>query len=522
MTVYAVFMTPKTKYFLYARKSTDEEGRQVTSLDAQVRALRELAQKQYILIHEIVEESKTAKQPGRPRFNQMIDRIEQGEANGLLCWSVNRLYRNPVDEGRVRWLLQNGVIASILTPFREFFPDDAGLLMGVEGGQASDWLIRMKKDIKRGVDEKLRRGEWPGSNKPLGYVYDHRLRNIVPDPKKAEIVQIVFEEYADGKHSLLSVSERFFELGVKSRTGRPWSAAAVHHVLTNRIYMGVMKWDGEVFEGRYKTFISLKLFADVQKALTRRGKPRKFRKGHQFPFCGTFRCSCGAMISAQWCKGHGGLYRYCRCTRKGTAPCREPYIREESVAAQSVSILQPLAISGTEAKEIRSAIAKLEAEESNSCENEIRGIEKRLLPLQAKLSRLTAGYLDELIDEDSYRESKEALVLEKTALKREKERLRKTRSSAWIEPAQEVVNRLELMGNETFLNTYAAIAEQVRKIGTNPVISGKTVSFRICEPYAFIPSILASARIATLDARAPRTEEDQAFTIWCAIQGSNL
>ncbi len=514
-------MSDKIKYFLYARKSTDEENRQVTSLDSQVRALREFAAKQGVSIHEIIEESRTAKKPGRPRFNEMLRRIEEGEANGLLCWSVNRLYRNPVDEGRVRWLLQNGVIASIQTPFREFFPDDAGLLMGIEGGQATDYLIRMKKDIKRGVTEKLRRGEWPGANKPLGYVYDHRLRNIVPEPKRAKIIETIFTEYANGAHSLVSASARLFELGVKSRTGRPWSPFAVHHFLTNRIYIGVMNWGGEVYEGKFKTFISVKLFNDVQKALKRREKPRKFRKGHQFPFCGTFRCSCGAMISAQWCKGHGGLYRYCRCTRKGAVLCREPYVREESVAAQSLDILRPLAVSGEEAQNIRTAIAKLETEGSVSTEKEIEKIGQRMEPIQAKLSRLTAGYLDELIDEDTYREKKEEFILKKTALKREKERLRKSRSSAWIEPAMECVKRLESMGNETFPNTYSAIAEQVRKIGTNPVISGKTVSFIFSEPYASIPSILASARSATLAPQASQTGEVSAFTAWCAIQGSN-
>jgi len=96
-------MSAKIKYFLYARKSTDEERRQVTSLDAQTRELRDLAKREGIFIYETIEESKTAKCPGRPLFNQMLDRIQQGEANGLLCWDIDRLYRNPVDEGRVRW-----------------------------------------------------------------------------------------------------------------------------------------------------------------------------------------------------------------------------------------------------------------------------------------------------------------------------------------------------------------------------------------------------------------------------------
>src|SRR6185295_16556324 len=120
----------KTKYFIYIRKSTDDNSHQVLSLSRQTSELRTFANREGIAIDEVFEESRSAKLPGRPVFNRMLDRIERGEANGIICWDIDRLYRNPIDEGRTRWLLQNGVIASIRTPTREFKPEDAGLLMG--------------------------------------------------------------------------------------------------------------------------------------------------------------------------------------------------------------------------------------------------------------------------------------------------------------------------------------------------------------------------------------------------------
>ena len=506
-------MNQRIKFFLYARKSTDEENRQVMSLDAQTRELREFASREKLFVYEIIEESRTAKRPGRPRFDEMLARIEQGEANGLLCWDIDRLYRNPIDEGRVRWFLQKGVIASIRTPSRQFFPEDAGLLMGVEGGRATDYIIRLAKNVQRGTREKLRRGEWPGQ-KPLGYVYDSRLRNIVPDQKKAKIVTIAFEEYATGLHGLNSLSDRLFELGVKSRTGRRWSYCAVHHFLTNRLYMGVMKWKDGTFEGKYKPLVSPELFDAVQRALKKRERPRKFRNGHNFPFCGIFRCSCGAMISAQWAKGHGGIYRYCRCTRKN-GRCSESYVQEKFVAQQCLEALRPLAIAPEEAQALHSAIDAEVVKESSSLDDAIGALQNRMQPLQKKLDRLTHGYLDELIDEDTYRKAKEELVIEKIALKSEKERLHRSRSSCWIEPAREVVNALETMGKSGFAESLPQIAQQVQKIGTNPKISGKKVSFSFSEPYAFIPSLLASARIATRDLSASRSGGNDAFTVWC-------
>src|SRR4029077_2448728 len=112
----------------------------------------------------------------------------------------------------------------------------------------------------------------------------------------------------------------------------------------------------EVYEGKYQPIVSAELFAEVQKVISKRSKPRKVRKGHNFPFCGIFRCTCGAMITAQWAKGHGGLYRYYRCSRKSHQPCSEPYVREESVILQSQDKLRPLGLSSIEAAELRQVV----------------------------------------------------------------------------------------------------------------------------------------------------------------------
>jgi DNA invertase Pin-like site-specific DNA recombinase len=66
------------KYFLYARKSTDLEERQVLSIEAQIEEVREYARKEGLIIHAEFTESQTAKEPGRPVFNEMIARVEKG------------------------------------------------------------------------------------------------------------------------------------------------------------------------------------------------------------------------------------------------------------------------------------------------------------------------------------------------------------------------------------------------------------------------------------------------------------
>ena len=70
----------KTKFFLYARKSSEDEERQVMSIEAQLAELADYAKREHIEIAEIFTESKSAKQPGRPVFNEMMTKIHASKA----------------------------------------------------------------------------------------------------------------------------------------------------------------------------------------------------------------------------------------------------------------------------------------------------------------------------------------------------------------------------------------------------------------------------------------------------------
>src|SRR3989338_10781515 len=95
-----------TNYFFYIRKSTDEEDRQVLSLEAQLDESKEFAEREGLEIVDTFVEKKTAKVPGRAVFNNMLDKIEGGlpHSIGILAWAQDRLSRNSVDGGRLIYL----------------------------------------------------------------------------------------------------------------------------------------------------------------------------------------------------------------------------------------------------------------------------------------------------------------------------------------------------------------------------------------------------------------------------------
>jgi len=77
------------KYFIYTRKSSESEDRQILSIESQINELKELVKKRGLSVSEVFSESKSAKEPGRPVFNKMMKRIYTGEAKGIICWKLD-------------------------------------------------------------------------------------------------------------------------------------------------------------------------------------------------------------------------------------------------------------------------------------------------------------------------------------------------------------------------------------------------------------------------------------------------
>ena len=76
----------KPKYFLYARKSTEDDDHQIMSIEAQLFELREYARRENVVILQEFTEAKSAKKPGREKFNEMMTLIEKNDGVGILAW----------------------------------------------------------------------------------------------------------------------------------------------------------------------------------------------------------------------------------------------------------------------------------------------------------------------------------------------------------------------------------------------------------------------------------------------------
>src|ERR1035437_1418629 len=139
--------TPSRKFFIYTRKSTDTEDRQVRSLADQLAELRELARKEQLDVVDVFIEKKTAKGPGRTVLAKMLERIEAGEASGILAWHPDRLARNSVDGGKIIYLVDTGMITDLKFPTFWFDATPQGkFMLSISFGQSKYYVDNLSEN----------------------------------------------------------------------------------------------------------------------------------------------------------------------------------------------------------------------------------------------------------------------------------------------------------------------------------------------------------------------------------------
>ncbi|MFZ2555684.1 MAG: recombinase family protein [Minisyncoccia bacterium] len=441
------------KYFLYARKSTDVEDKQVLSIEAQLCELRALAQKNELEIVEEFVEKKSAKTPGRAIFNDMMSRIQRDEAQGIICWKIDRLARNPVDGGQIQWLLQQGVIRHIQTHDRSHYPNDNVLMMSVELGMANEYIRQLSANTARGLRQKARQGIYPGLA-PIGYINDPRTKTIRVHKKNAALVCEMFEKYANGTTTLDALASWLENADVMSKGNRRVHISRISFILQNPFYYGHFRYAGEVYEGNHSPLISKSLYDKANAVLHSRGRMPNI-KTDPAPYCGLLRCGfCGMGITAEVKEKHqknGNVhhYTYYRCTRKNKAvKCEEAPMRSELLNSQLSALLGEYAMPQEWISPLSAMLDTEAANASKTASEAVQGLRGKVFDISNKFERLTDLYVAEDIERDDYLSRRRALMGERRTIEEQIVRLERA-PAAWVEPVRNWIqdaSRLDEIG----------------------------------------------------------------------------
>ena len=510
------------KYFIYCRKSSEDEGKQILSLPAQKKEMQEYANKFKLSIVGTFSESKSAFKPGRDEFNKMLDRIENGDGDGILTWQANRIARNSLDGGRFIYMMDEGKVKELKTPGRTFTnSSDDKFILNIEFGMAKKDSDDKSVNVKRGNNYKFHTKKvWIGPAK-LGFLnYQDTItkeKKIKVDKDRFTLIEKAIRLILSGTHTPMEALHAlnddwgFRTRKTKRQGGRPIAKSGWYKLLSDPYYYGLMvRSEGEE-TGNHTKMLTQDEFEKLQIILGRKGKPRIAK--HDFAYKEVLKCGeCGGSVTAEEkyqiicskCKTkfHKGKttnecsnchtlieemknpkilhYVYYHCTKRVNTKCTQGHITLKNLEKKIVEELAKFEIS----EEFRDWAIKHLNELNNNEETDQTTIKDNLLVQFNKNDKAIRNLLREKISADNaefdsdmqeyYESEKKRLFKEKATIKKTLEKFDE-RQKQWFDQSKDAFDfactaQYSFAKGDVKSKTYV-----LSRLGSNLTIKDKTL-----------------------------------------------
>jgi len=421
----------------------------------------------------------------------MMQEIENGEAEGILCWCLNRLTRNPIDSGRLSWLLQQGVIKVIQGIEQKYLPSDNVLLFNVEAGQANQYVLDLSRDTKRGLLRKLNAG-WQNGVAPLGYLNDKENKIIIKDPERFNLIRKMWDLMLTGNYTPPKILDKankewnFKTKRFKRIGGNELSRSSIYKIFTSLFYTGIIESKGIQYNGKHDQMVTLEEYDRVQMLLGRKGKARP--KRHEFAFTGSIRCGvCNCLYTAETKKkiikktGKIKEYTYYHCTRKTTKiKCNQK--KNIPIDKLELSIEKEIEKYTILPEFLQWALEHINKEGDTKIEDRAKIYEmthKSLMETQKELGELTKMRYRQLIDDETFIKEKNGLKRKIIQLKKSL-RKTKTRTDEYIEITERTFN-FATYARKAFITAKGKEGLELKKeilltLGATPIIKDEKLT----------------------------------------------
>ena len=392
---------------IYARVSSKDQEREGYSIPAQLKLLREYAQRNDLRIVAEFIDVETAKIAGRKQFGEMLRFFGANpQCNVLIVEKTDRLYRNfrdyitLEDLGIEIHLPKEGQIIS------KDSRSQAKLVHGINVVMARNYIENLREEVRKGMHEKAEQGFYPG-RPPFGYQISAKGRSIEMDPQKAPVAQRMFELYASGQHSLSRLRKT-----LKVESGRDFGRSYLEKLLKNPFYKGQFIWGGKLYPGKHPHLISADTFDRVQDVFHGYNKP-KYRK-HDFAFRGLLACAYDrCLITAEMKKGK---YTYYHCTGF-RGKCDLPYFREEELADRLGGILRDIHIPDDVLAQLEKSLLTDKTAQERAQSQQRERLQQRLASVRNRLDKAYVDKLEGKISDEFWSRKAEEWQIEEQQIK---------------------------------------------------------------------------------------------------------
>jgi site-specific DNA recombinase len=399
---------------VYARVSSERQADKDLSIPAQLKALRQFADKQgWRVVEQFVDEAESARTADRPEFQKMIALAKQKNPPFaiILVWKLSRFARNREHSILYKAMLRkHGVkVVSINEPIDD---SPAGrMLEGMIEVVDEFYSANLSVDTVRGMNENASRGFLNGGRAPYGYrrvkvkIGEAEKAKLEADPAHAPIVKRVFQMCLDGM-GVKEIAKKLNAQGYKTRDGKQWTNTVLYYMLTNETYTGVTIFNGYRYwdtkgdktqktirvEGTHPALATKEQFERVRQMLKARSPlithPRAVSSEYLLSglaYCG----SCGAKMIGTTAKGGKFFYYGCQSyLKKGREACKTGLISRMRLEDAVMEQLKGSVITDDNL----SALVNLVNEEVN---RERRSVKERVGEVEGQLKGLN-GRLDRL------------------------------------------------------------------------------------------------------------------------------
>lgn len=352
------------KYIEYLRKSQmdrDFENLSVEETLNRHRAiLADFVKSKKLNVEVILEEVVSGEAlSSRPQMLKLLDLVNTGEYDGVICMDIDRLSRgSSVDSGYIMQILQLNN-CKIITPSKTYD------LLNETDEQFADMkfmfsryeLSTIRKRLITGRDTSVKEGRFMGSVAPYGYkivkLKGEKGNTLEVIPEEAQVVRMIFDWYTQDGLGAGQIADKLNTLHIKPRKVKEWSAEVVRKMLVNEHYIGKLPWkkhplakkfvDGqlikkkyvnkeyEIYDGRQEPIISEEQFELAQQIRQdNRTRPVKLKLDVANPFGGVLHCGhCGTkMTMVKPAKSNPNAKPRFKCGKSKKCGCKSHYQEE--------------------------------------------------------------------------------------------------------------------------------------------------------------------------------------------------
>ncbi|HSW96234.1 MAG TPA: recombinase family protein, partial [Candidatus Saccharimonadales bacterium] len=442
---------PLNRYIIYCRKSSESDERQIQSLPDQITTLMTFITSKGLQVSaEPLQESKSAKIPGRPVFDQLIQMIEEGTVNGIILLNPSRLSRNTVDTGRIIYLMDQGKLQEVVTPYQTFKNNPLDkFMLNLLCTQAKLENDNKSVNVKESLKLKAERGVFPGKARP-GYMNNRDkpqgLRDISAHPVYFPLMRKLFDLALTGNYSVERLGKEAGKLGIRSsKSGKPICKSWMHRLLRDPFYTGKFMYGGKLYQGNHPALLTddeFNLLQDIVEGRTK-GKQQK----HDFALTGILTCGeCQYAITAEkhirkYKNGQSQLFAYYRCTKKGKdtgEKCNQAFASTTKIEDKLAEDLGELQLMPEFAELALEALEKIKKQDQSVTKSSYEALQTALNGVNKRITNLVSLKISpdnsdgSLLSDEEFADRKRALVFEKEKLMKQLEQ-QDPNNSEWAE-----------------------------------------------------------------------------------------